>query len=76
MFKAVGVDKTDENFTHEMLYVTLCRVDSPDCLSLLVRDDYKTLNFMHSKKIFFGISSTYLLLLLLLALWVSSCGSS
>ena len=52
MFKAVGVDKTDESFTHEMLYVALCRVGSPDCLSLLVRKDYKTLNFMHSKKIF------------------------
>ena len=40
-FKAVGVDMTDESFTHGMPYVALSRVGSPDCLTLLVREDRK-----------------------------------
>ena len=35
-FKAVGVDLTDESFTHGKLYVVLSRVGSPDSLTLLV----------------------------------------
>ena len=35
-FKAVGVDLTNESFTHGMLYVALSRVGSPNCLTLLV----------------------------------------
>ena len=38
-FKAVGVDITNESFTHGMLYVALSRVGSPNCLTLLVRED-------------------------------------
>ena len=48
-FKAVGVDMTDESFTHGMLYVALSRVGSPDCLTLLVREDHKTRNVVYSK---------------------------
>ena len=40
-FKAVGVDLTNESFTHGMLYVALSRVGSPNCLTLLVREDRK-----------------------------------
>ena len=36
-FKAVGVDLTNESFTHGMLYVALSRVGSPNCLTLLVK---------------------------------------
>jgi len=66
---------TDENFTHGKLYVALSRVGSPNCLSLLVREDCKTRNVVHSKVYCLGSSSTYLMQLLLLVLWVSSCGS-
>ena len=48
-FKAVGVDMTDESFTHGMLYVALSRVGSPDCLTLLVREDRKTRNVVYSE---------------------------
>ena len=40
-FKAVGVDLTNECFTHGMLYVALSRVGFPDSLTLLVREDRK-----------------------------------
>ena len=43
-FKAVGVDLTNESFTHGMLYVALSRVGSPNCLMLLVREGFKTCN--------------------------------
>ena len=48
-FKAVGVDMTDESFTRGMLYVTLSRVGSPDCLTLLVREDRKTRNVVYTE---------------------------
>ena len=48
-FKAVGVDMTDESFTHGMLYVALSRVGSPDCLTLLVREDRKTRNVVYTE---------------------------
>ena len=47
--KAVGIDMTDESFTHGMLYVALSRVGSPDCLTLLVREDHKTRNVVYSE---------------------------
>ena len=72
-FKAVGVDMTDNSFTHGMLYVALSRVGSPDFLTLLVREDRKTRNIVYSEV--FVTSSTIHLLLLLSVLWVSPCGS-
>ena len=51
-FKAV-VDMTDESFTHGMLYVALSRVGSPDCLTLLVREDCKTRNVVYIAKFSF-----------------------
>ena len=48
-FKAVGIDLTDESFTHGMLYVALSRVGSPDSLTLLVREDHKTRNVVYSE---------------------------
>ena len=48
-FKAVGVDFTNESFTHGMLYVALSRVGSPNCLTLLVREDRKTCNVVYSE---------------------------
>ena len=48
-FKAVGVDMTDESFKHGMLYVALPRIGSPDCLTLLVREDHKTCNVVYSE---------------------------
>ena len=48
-FKAVGIDLTDESFTHGMLYVALSRVGSSDSLSLLVREDRKTRNVVYSE---------------------------
>ena len=48
-FKAVGVDMSDESFTHGMLYVALSRVGSPECLTLLVREDRKTCNVVYSE---------------------------
>ena len=48
-FKAVGTDLTNESFTHEMLYVAPPRVGSPDCLTLLVREDRKTRNVVYSE---------------------------
>ena len=37
--KAIGVDLTNESFTHEMLHVALSRVGSPNCL---VKEGFKT----------------------------------
>ena len=48
-FKTVGIDLTEESFTHGMLYVALSRVGSPDSLSLLVREDRKTRNVVYSE---------------------------
>ena len=48
-FKAVGVDLINESFTHRMLYVVLSRMGSPNCLTLLVREDRKTLNVIYSE---------------------------
>ena len=48
-FKAVGVDLTNESFTHGMLYVALSSVGSPNCLTLLVREDCKTRNVVYSE---------------------------
>ena len=48
-FKAVGVDLTNERFTHGMLYVALSRVGSPNCLTLLVRKDRKTRNVVYNE---------------------------
>ena len=48
-FKTVGIDLTNESFTHGMLYVALSRVGSPNCLTLLVRDDRKTRNVVYSE---------------------------
>ena len=47
-FKAVGVELSDESFTHKMLYVALSRVGSPDFLTQLVREDHKTRNVVYS----------------------------
>jgi len=49
ILKAVGVDMTDDSFTHGMLPVALSRVSSPDCLTLLVREDHKTRNVVYSE---------------------------
>ena len=46
-FKAIGVDLTNESFTHGMLYVALSRVGSPNCLTLLVREGFKTRNVVY-----------------------------
>ena len=48
-FKAVGVDLTNESFTHGMLYVALSRVGSPNCLKLLVRENHRTRNVVYSE---------------------------
>ena len=48
-FKAVGVDLTKESFTHGMLYVALSRVGSPNCLTLLVREGFKTCNVVYNE---------------------------
>jgi len=48
-FKAVGLDLTDESFTHGMLYVALSRVGSADRSTLLVRGDHKTRNVVYSE---------------------------
>ena len=48
-FKAVGVDLTNESFTHGMLYVALSRVGSPSCLTLLVRENCKTCNVVYGE---------------------------
>ena len=50
-FKACteGVDLTNESFTHGMLYIALSRVGSPNCLTLLVREDRKTCNVVYSE---------------------------
>ena len=51
--EAVGVNLTEESFTHGMLYVVLSRVGSPDYLILLVREDHKTRNVVYSVKFLF-----------------------
>ena len=48
-FKAVGVDLTNESFTHGMLYVVLSRVGSPNCLTLLVGENCKTHNVIYNE---------------------------
>ena len=48
-FKAVGVDLTNKSFTHGMLYVALSRVGSPNCLTLLVRESFKTRNVVYDE---------------------------
>ena len=48
-FKAVGVDLSNESFTHGILYVALSRVGSLDCLTLLVREERKTCNVVYSE---------------------------
>ena len=48
-FKAVGVDLTNESFTHGMLYVAFSRVGSPECLMMLVREERKTPNVVYSE---------------------------
>ena len=48
-FKAVGVDLTNESFTHGMLYVALSRVGSPNCLTLLVGENRKTRNVIYNE---------------------------
>ena len=48
-FKAVGVDLTNESFTHGMLYVALSRVGSPKCLTILVREGFKTCNVVYNE---------------------------
>ena len=48
-FKAVGVDFTNESFTHGMLYVAMSRVGSPNCLTILVREDRKIRNVIYSE---------------------------
>ena len=45
-FKAVGIDLTNESFTHGMLYVTLSR---PRLSTLLVREDRKICNIAYSE---------------------------
>ena len=47
-FKAVGIDMADENFTG-MLYVALSRVNSLDCLTILVREDHKIHNVVYNE---------------------------
>ena len=47
-FKAVGVDLTNESFTHGMLYVALSRVGSPNCLTFLVGENHKTRNVIYN----------------------------
>ena len=47
-FKAVGIDLTNESFTHGMVYVALSRVGSPNCLMLLVREGFKTRNVVYN----------------------------
>ena len=47
-FKTI-VDFTNENFTYGMLYVVLSRVGSPNCLTLLVREDRKTRNVIYNE---------------------------
>ena len=49
IFKAVGVDLTNESFTHGMLYVALSRVGSPNCLTLLVGENHKTRNAIYTE---------------------------
>ena len=48
-FKAVGVDLTNESFTDGMLYVAMSRVGSPECLTMLVREERKTRNVIYNE---------------------------
>ena len=58
-FKAVGVDMTDESFTHGMFYVALSRVGSSDCLTLSVIEDCKTRNVVYSEVFVYYPSTTH-----------------
>ena len=49
LLKLIGVDLTNETFTHGMLYVALSRVGSPKCLTMLVREERKTRNVFYSE---------------------------
>ena len=66
-FKAVGIDLTNESFTHGMLYVALPRVGSPNCLTLLVREGFKTRNVVYNEVL---IKSMYCFAALCTVLWV------
>ena len=68
-FKAVGIDLTNESFTHEMLYVALSRVGSPNCLMLLVivREGFKT-NVVYNEVL---IKCMYCFAALCTVLWVN-----
>ena len=46
-FKAVGIDLTNESFMYGMFHVALSRVGSPNCLTLLVRKNFKTRNVVY-----------------------------
>ena len=43
----VGVDLTNESFTHGMLYVALSGVGSSQCLTMLVKKEHKTRNVQY-----------------------------
>ena len=49
--KSQGVDLTNESFTHGMLYVAMSRsrVGSPECLTMLVREERKTRNVIYNE---------------------------
>ena len=54
-FKAVGEDLTNENFIHGMLYVAQSSLGSPNCLTLLVREDRKTRNVIYSEVFYLSV---------------------
>ena len=67
-FKAVGIDLTNEKFTHGMLYVALSRVGSPNCLTFLVREGFKTYNIVYNEVL---IKCMYCFAALCTVLWVN-----
>ena len=64
-FKAVGIDLTNESFTHGMFSLT--RVGSPNCLTLLVREGFKT-NVVYNEVL---IKCMYCFAALCTVLWVN-----